>query len=98
VHTVHLDALAAGLPHHVGTVVDHKGHGIGLLIVLDDLRDVASHVGQLRGIGLLGAQLDEGCAAVQSLIHHVGQRTAFAVLRPHHEVRGQVEAVAHGGV
>ena len=97
-HTVHLDALAAGLPHHVGTVVDHKGHGIGLLIVLDDLRDVAGHVGQLRGIGLLGAQLDEGCAAAQSLIHHVGQRTAFAVLRPHHEVRGQVEVVSHGGV
>ena len=98
VHAVHFDALAAGLPHHVGTVVDHKGHGIGLFIVLDDLRDVAGHVGQLRGIGLLGAQLDEGCAAVQSLIHHVGQRTAFAVLRPHHEVRGQVEAVSHGGV
>ena len=26
VHTVHLDALAAGLPHHVGAVVDHEGH------------------------------------------------------------------------
>ena len=98
VHAVHLDALAAGLPHYVGTVVDYKGHGIGLFVVLDDLRDVAGHVGQLGSVGLLGTQLDEGRAAAQGLIHHVGQRTAFAVVGAHHEVRGQVKTVAHGGV
>ena len=96
VHAVDLDALAAGLPHHVGAVVDHEGHGVGLLVVLDDLRDVAGHLGQLRGVGALGSQLNEGGAAMQGLIDHLGQRPVLAVLGADHEVRAQVERIAHG--
>ena len=96
VHAVDLDALAAGLPHHVGAVVDHEGHGVGLLVVLDDLRDVAGHLGQLGGVGVLGSQLNEGGAAMQGLIDHLGQRPVLAVLGADHEVRAQVERIAHG--
>jgi len=84
------------LPHHVGAVVDHEGHGVGLLVVLDDLRDVAGHLGQLRGVGALGSQLNEGGAAMQGLIDHLGQRPVLAVLGADHEVRAQVERIAHG--
>lgn len=52
-HAIHLDALVARLPHHIHAVVDHKRHGIGLAAVLDDLRDIAGHFGDILRIRVL---------------------------------------------
>ena len=94
-HAVDLDALVTGLPDHIHTVVDHEGHGIGLVVVFDDLRDVLCHERQILGVRILGTQLDEGCAPTQRVIDHVRDGTALAVLRADHEVRAHVETVAH---
>ena len=96
-HAIHLDALVARLPHHIHAVVDHKRHGIGLAAVLDDLRDIAGHFGDILRIRVLGAQLDERRAPTQRVIHHIRHRPALAILRTDHEIRAHIKAVAHRG-
>ena len=97
-HAVHFDALVASLPDHVHAVVDYERHRVGLIVVLDDLRDVACGFGKFLGVHLLGTQLDEGGAATQGVVHHVGDRSALAILRAYDEVGAQIETVAHGCV
>ena len=95
VHAVDLDAFAAGLPDHVHTVVDYECHGIRLIVVFDDLRDITRHVGKILRISVFGAKLDEACAPAQRIIDNVGDRSAFAILRSYHKIGTQVEAVSH---
>ena len=71
VHAVNLDAFAAGLPDHVHTVVDHECHGIRLIVVFDDLRDITRHVGEILRVSVFDAQLDEACAPAQCVIDDV---------------------------
>ena len=95
VHAVNLDAFAAGLPDHVHTVVDHECHGIRLIVVFDDLRDITRHVGEILRVSVFDAQLDEACAPAQCVIDDVGDRSAFAILWSYHKIGVQVEAVSH---
>ena len=95
VHAVNLDAFAAGLPDHVHAVVDHECHGIRLIVVFDDLRDITRHVGKILRVSVFGAQLDEACAPAQCVIDDVGDRSAFAILWSYHKIGAQVEAVSH---
>ena len=94
-HAVNLDAFAAGLPDHVHTVVDHECHGIRLIVVFDDLRDITRHVGEILRVSVFDAQLDEACAPAQCVIDDVGDRSAFAILWSYHKIGAQVEAVSH---
>ena len=97
-HAVDLDAEMPALPGHVGAVVDDERHGIRLAGGVDDVGDGAGHVGQFAGIGVLGAQLDEGRAAAQRRGHHVGHRTAFGVVGADDEVGAQIETLTHRGI
>ena len=65
--------------------------------VLDDLRDIAGHFGDILRIRVLGAQLDERRAPTQRVIHHIRHRPALAILRTDHEIRAHIKAVAHRG-
>ena len=51
-HAIHrFDALVARLPYHIHVRSSiTKRHGIGLCVVLDDLRDVAGHFGDILRI------------------------------------------------
>lgn len=53
--------LVTCLPNYIHAIVDHKRHGIGFAVVLDNLRDIACHAGDVFRVGVLGSQLDERC-------------------------------------
>ena len=98
VHAVDLDAEFTALPGRIDAVVDNERHGVRLARLRDDVGDRLGYRGQIAGVGVLGAQLDEGRAATQRRGDDIGHRTALGVVGAHDEVGAQVEAVAHCGV
>ena len=98
VHAVDLDAEFTALPGRIDAVVDDERHGVRLAGLRDDGGDRLGHRGQIAGVGVLGAQLDEGRAPTQRRGDDIGHRTALGVIGAYDEVGTQVEAVAHCGV
>ena len=94
-HAVNFDALVTCLPNYIHAIVDHKRHGIGFAVVLDNLRDIACHAGDVFRVGVLGSQLDERCTPAQRILNHTGNSTALAILRADHKVGAHIECIAH---
>ena len=94
-HAVNFDALVTCLPNYIHAIVDHKRHGIGFAVVLDNLRDIACHAGDVFCVGVLGSQLDERCTPAQRILNHTGNSTALAILRADHKVGAHIECIAH---